>query len=663
MANERKLPAYPIFTKDPNFSLWSTTDILNESNLQSWFGETKRVYGLVRIDGETYCFLGDCNDLLAYNVKKAKQTAVDITAFTTDYRFQVGEATLAIRFVSPLPLNDLSLLSMPVCYMQYEITGTKTAELAVFVNRAIAYNNHSYTTDKTVKGGVMPFERYETAFMGLNRQLPLSNSHDMLGADWGWWYLSGEKAYMLDETAFKGYVRTGDIAFSLLGEERYIASINHGNKGLVMLGFDEGVSIDYFGEYLKGAYLKTHTVTDGLAYVFANFERINEKLAALDADLVYRTKRYGKEYLYILYASLRQSIAGHKMVYDNDGNLLFLSKECGSNGCIATVDISYPSMPLFLLYEPKLVKAMMLPILKFAKMPVWKYDFSPHDAGTYPHCTGQFYALKKDGERFHGDYVTYDLVKTNFPIYLLPPTFEPFDDRYQMPVEECSNMLIMFLACARYAHDKAFFWENAELCKKWADYLVKYGLKPDEQLCTDDFAGHLKNNINLSIKAVVGIASYAELAQDKAYRKVAEAYAGEITAFISQYAHAPLTWDLGEETYSLKYNFVFDKIFGLGLFDKTLLEKEVDYYLTKSNRYGVPLDSRKGYTKSDWLVWSAKLTDDLEKQKELIAPIYRYLCETLNRVPFSDFYETKDGGKPDNFRARSVQAGCFILLL
>ena len=327
MANERKLPAYPIFTKDPNFSLWSTTDILNESHLQSWFGETKKIYGLVRVDGETYCFLGDCSDLLAYNIKKAEQTAVDITAFTTDYQFRVGKASLAIRFVSPLPLNDFTLLSMPVCYMQYEITGVKNAELAIFVNRTIAYNNHSHTLDKTVKGGVMPFERYETAFMGLNRQLPLSNSHDMLGADWGWWYLSGEKAYMLDENAFKGYLERGDIAFSLFGEERYIASINHGNQGIVMLGFDEGVSIDYFGEYLKGAYLKTHTVIDGLAYVFANVDRINDKLTALDADLVDRTKKYGKEYLSILYASLRQSIAGHKLVYDNDGNLLFLSKK------------------------------------------------------------------------------------------------------------------------------------------------------------------------------------------------------------------------------------------------------------------------------------------------------------------------------------------------
>ena len=198
MNNARKLPAYPLYIKDPNYSLWSTTDVLNDSNVQTWFGETKKIYGIVKIDGENYSFLGDSKDLLAFNVKKAKQTSVEITAFTTDYVFEAGKATVYISFVSPLPLDDLPLLSLPVCYMQYKITGAENAEISVFVNKRIAYNDITGANDGMVKGGVMPLKGFEAAFIGLNRQLPLSNSHDLIGADWGWWYLSGQKAYILD---------------------------------------------------------------------------------------------------------------------------------------------------------------------------------------------------------------------------------------------------------------------------------------------------------------------------------------------------------------------------------------------------------------------------------------------------------------------------------
>ena len=120
MNNDRKLPAYPLFIKDPNFSLWSVTDKLNDSNVQGWFGVEKKLYGFVKTDGKTYCFLGNAEDFKNCNVKKADQIAVEVTPFTTDYVFKVGEGTLKVSFVSPLPPDDLELLSLPGCYMRYD---------------------------------------------------------------------------------------------------------------------------------------------------------------------------------------------------------------------------------------------------------------------------------------------------------------------------------------------------------------------------------------------------------------------------------------------------------------------------------------------------------------------------------------------------------------
>ena len=667
MKNERRLPAYPLFVKDPNFSLWSVTEELNKGNVQTWWGEEKKLYGFLITHGKTYCFLGNGADFSACGVLNAEQTGFDVTAFTTDYVFQAEKTKLTVKFVSPLLPDDLELLSMPVCYLEYEIEGDENAEIVLFVGHEIASN--ACNKGRGVRGGVIKCDGFESAFFGLRRQQPLSNDDDLIGADWGYWYLAGEEGYVVDSTDLAAYLAGGLKAFENKGEERYLCAMNRAKSGVIVLGYYEGVSIDYFGDYRKGLYLQGHTISDALYAVWRGFKTIDSRLDAFDGDLKERAKPFGKNYLEILYAALRQTMSAHKLVKDGEGNLLFLSKECGSNGCIATVDVSYPSVPLFLLYNTELVKGMMRPIMKFARMPVWKYDFAPHDAGTYPHCCGHVYGFNYDKNKYLGNLIQRENGETWFPYYLLPANYDVYDLKDQMPVEECANLLIMQYACFCRDGDLSFFKENFDLAEKWVEYLVKYGLKPEEQLCTDDFAGHLKNNLNLAIKATVGIACYAELVKKKGestlaekYRKTAESFAEEITAFAKKFPHMPITWDSDENTFSLKYNFAFDKLLGLNLFPQELFEKEIDCYLQKTNKFGTPFDNREIYTKSDWLCWVASLTDDQAKREKLLAPIGRFLRESPDRVPFSDWYQT-DLGKYLHFRARSVQGGCFILLL
>lgn len=670
MENKRIFPAYPLFLKDPNFSIWSVTEELNKSNVQSWWGEEKGIYGFIKTKGETYCFLGNGADFLNCGVKNATQISLGVTAFTTDYEFQTENLMLKIKFVSPLPPDDPTLISLPVCYMEYEIEGDENAEISLFVNRSIAFNR-SLEPDAEVRGAVMAQSGFESAFIGRKRQLYLSNNGDLLGADWGWWYLSGENAFYLDEKDLVAYLASSLKNFTATGKENYIGAINQNRKGIIALGYDDVVSIDYFGDFRKGYYLEKHTICEALETIWKNYKAIDERLSWLDSELKKRAMPYGKAYLDILYASLRQSISAHKLISDKDGNCLFLSKECGSNGCIATVDVSYPSIPLYLLYNTELVKGMMRPIIQFARMPIWMFGFAPHDAGSYPNCCGNVYGFNSAKNKYTGTlFKPREGAETWYPIYSLPPPNEKlYDEKYQMSVEECANLLIMWYACYEKDNDLSFFAENVDLAEKWVDYLVKYGLKPEEQLCTDDFAGHLKNNLNLAIKATVGIACYAELMkamgkteQRREFRRTAEKFAEEIVMFAKKFSHMPITWDADETTYSLKYNFAFDKILHLGLFPQDLMESEIDYYLQIAGKFGTPLDNREKYTKSDWLMWVAKLTDDLEKKKKITSSLDKFLKESSDRVPFSDWYYT-DSGKHEQFIARSVQGGCFILLL
>lgn len=667
---QRKLPAYPLFVKDPNFSIWSMTDIATDENTKSWYGEQKPIYGFVKTDEGTYCFLGDHDSLKNGKLKRAEQLSVSVTSFTTDYRFRIGRGTLFVSFVSPLLPSDVDMISMPVCYMNFKVAGVENAEVSLFVNRRICYNDIPSTVNKTVRGGVVKANGYEAAFVGLKRQMYLSNNHDGIGADHGYFYIAGKEAFVSDERGMCAYIYGGAKDFSHCGDETYIAAIG-GVSGRIAVAYDDIVAIDYFGSFKKTAYLEKHTIFDGIAYVMKSGDEIDKRLGAFDARLKSDASRFGGDYYDILVASLRQTIAAHKLARDDDGEILFLSKECNSNGCIGTVDISYPSMPLFLLYNVELIKGMMRPIFKFAEMPIWKYDFAPHDVGTYPACCGQAYGLKCDGGKYHATYMKPEgALETHYPLYLLPPEFDAYDLDRQMPVEECANMLIMLAACFLRDGDIEFFKRYKHICDKWVRYLVDYGLKPDNQLCTDDFAGHLKNNINLAIKATVGIGAYSVLLDacgDKnvgaQYIATARKYAGEIAALSKNSGTLPLTWDSGDDTFSLKYNLAFDRILGLCLFPRELCEREVDLYIAKADKFGTPLDTRASYTKSDWLCWSASLTDDAEKAAKIISPIARFLRESPFRVPFADWFDTKADGAEYFFRARSVQGGCFILLL
>ena len=149
----------------------------------------------------------------------------------------------------------------------------------------------------------------------------------------------------------------------------------------------------------------------------------------------------GEDYALITAASYRQCLGAHKLIADENGEMVFLSKENDSNGCIGTVDVSYPSIPLMLLENPEFVKGLCPPILKFAEMPVWRYDFAPHDVGRYPNATGQVYAAKVRVHTPNGS--TYP------PDHLYPASSDPYHFAYQMPVEECGNMLIMLAAAWR----------------------------------------------------------------------------------------------------------------------------------------------------------------------------------------------------------------------
>lgn len=238
----------------------------------------------------------------------------------------------------------------------------------------------------------------------------------------------------------------------------------------------------------------------------------------------------------------------------------------------------------------------------------------------------------------------------------------------QMPVEECGNMLILMAALAKVngnANIAAKYWHLAE---KWAKYLLDRGLDPSNQLSTDDFTGHLAHNTNLSLKAIIGLRCYAYLCsltgkkeEAKRHSKAAQEMATQWEKMANDGDHYRLAFDK-PDTWSLKYNLVWDEFLDFNIFSKTIAEKEIAYYKTKSNRYGVPLDNRSAFTKLDWTLWVAALTTNREDFLFFTDPVHKFLHETEDRVPMSDWYWTTDA-RMRGFQARSVVGGVYMPML
>lgn len=643
----KKAAAVPLITHDPYFSIWSASDELNDSTPMHWSGARQNMSGFLIIDGAPFCFLGKNESF-----PKLQQTKVEITPTSTMYQFEHKKMNLTVTFTSPLLPDDPVLLSRPCSYIRIDGTLNSPANARVLFTLS---SDIICETPGEISGGTCHTDTFKYAYMGKAFQHPLGSSGDMTRIDWGFLYLasrSGKVRYSCENSTL-----TADITLFDKGSTHSQAS------NTLIAAYDDLLSIYYFGMWKK-AYWTTRysSILEAIDESFADYENVAEKCSAFDKKL--ETSAYnagGNAHKFLCAISYRQIMAAHKLIEDENHNLIFLSKENSSNGCIGTADITYPSAPLFLLYNPELLKGMLRPIFRFAKCPVWEFDYAPHDVGRYPYASGQVYGLAASpcARTVSSQHAIYPF------FHQFPAGCSIYDHNNQMPTEECGNMLILTAAICLAEQTSNFALPYMDLLKKWKDYLIKYGSDPDKQLCTDDFAGHLAHNTNLSLKAILGIEAYAQikrLAGEKTgyekYHKIAASMAQQWEKQAISGTQYKLAFNL-PGSWSLKYNLIWDKLFNAKLFSREVYERELHTYISNLDIYGVPLDSRASYTKSDWILWCAAFTDDKSIRETLIRPVASFIENTPCRLPFSDWYDTKTG-KCSGFFARSVQGGLFM---
>jgi hypothetical protein len=654
-AQLKKAPAYPLITHDPYFSIWSFADDLTSGSTKHWTGADQPLTGWLVVDKQFFRFMGK-GDKLEDKLSKSlaetdlppigavKQKDVTITATRTIYRYTCGGVDLELQFTSPLLMNNWAVLTRPVSYITATLQSNDGKEHNARLMFGVSTNICVNKPDQEVK-----VEKYVTAGglqvlkAGTTEQPVLQKKGDDLRIDWGYLYVAAPKAkgsnqYITNAgeifpVTAKPYDPETGKGLVLHTQLPTVKTNDKPQEQFLMLGYDDVYSIQYFKENLPPVWrAEGRTIEKELAKAAADYKSVLQQCISFDQKLYADAKKAGGEkYAQLCVAAYRQSIAAHKIVKDPQGEVLFLSKENYSNGSINTVDVTYPSAPLYLLYNPELLKGMLTGIFYYSESGKFSKPFAAHDLGTYPLANGQTY-----GE--------------------------------DMPVEESGNMIILTAAIAKAEKNANYAKKHWKALSTWVQYLSREGFDPANQLCTDDFAGHLARNTNLSVKAIVGIGCYAMLAdmlkeKDTAakYRAMAKDMVARWMQMANDGDHYALTFS-DKNTWSQKYNLAWDKILGLNLFPAEVFEKEIKYYLTKQNAFGLPLDSRKTYTKSDWIIWTATLAGKPADFDALVTPVYTYLTETPSRVPLSDWHETTNA-KQVGFQARSVVGGYFMKML
>ena len=253
--------------------------------------------------------------------------------------------------------------------------------------------------------------------------------------------------------------------------------------------------------------------------------------------------------------------------------------------------------------------------------------------------------------------------------------------------------------------------KSYRLWKQWTSYLIEYSLEPENQLSTDDFAGPLQLQTNLALKGILGIKAMSQISETidneedaKYYRNISETYVRkwEELGISRDGSHAKLAYDW-YGSWTTLYNLYADALLcfhlegtsdssasssldyenhekqtplkptdkhhhhhkhskKMGFVSRSIYTMQSSWYAAVLQTYGLPLDSRHLYTKSDWEFFAAAVTSSSTRE-QILQSVAKWVNETSTDRPLTDLYETESGGWPGaHFMARPVTGGHFAWL-
>lgn len=529
-------PAVPLIVRQPYVSAWQPADGLAGRWAKFWAGQDKAITGMARIDGQTYTFMGDPH-LDGQSLTPMTQTALRVTPTQSAYTLKAGGVTLTVDFLSPVEPTDLRRQSVPLAYIFASAQSADGRPHAVRLYFDISgqwasgdINARINWQRQSVPDAAGPL----TAFTVTPAEPKiLGEAGD--SATWGQavWAARAQPGLTTqagaDANVRAVFVQGGILDNSVDGEQPraindrwpvFAFDFDLGQVGrsarpiTLALGNVRTPAVSYQGTPVPPLWLSywpdwqqmLAAFTDDAPAARARADKLDARMTA-DA-----TKAGGPKYAAMCALALRQAFGGTELVGTAQKPWMFV-KEISSDGNISTVDILYPSFPVFLYTNPYLLRLQLDPLFDYAESGKWPQKFAPHDIGaSYPRADG------------HND-----------------------GGGENMPVEESANMLIMAASYLRYApraDAAAYAKQHYRILKQWADYLLTVppgrtssnALDPEFQNQTDDFTGSIAHSVNLALKGILGVGAMGQIADYAGNPADKTHYADAAKTMIGQWA-------------------------------------------------------------------------------------------------------------------------------
>ena len=630
---------------------------------------------MIRVDGNVYTWMGDPNGPPVVN-----QTGFAYTSTKSIFVMDVeGKVEMTITFTSPLTPDDLKRQSLVFSFMEVSVKSLDGASHNVQLYSDISAGKFSWRciltlliyTLEWVTGDHGAIAQWDIGLTKDNiayhkvwrqEQLPFSSTNEQ--ADWGnWYFATSDEPNLTVQTGADVIVRgqfqsSGSLAdtkdwnfrpinqdWPVFGFASDLGNIKNPVSTLYTLGLTQEQAIQFDG---KTGIVPLHSLwtsyfsseLDAVSFFYSDYPAACS--AASDFDQRVETDSVaagGADYLTITSISAREAFGAVQLVGNSTKQYLFL-KEISSDGNVQTVDVIFPFHPILLYTNPSLLKLLLDPLFENQESGHYPNTYSMHDlGGSYPNATGH-----RDGN----------------------------DER--QPLEECGNMLIMTLAYSQHTKDTGYLATHYNILKQWTQYLIAEALIPADQISTDDFAGSLANQTNLALKGIIGIGAMAQIANLTGHMNDAQNYSTIARSYVSQWQtyginynatppHTMLAYN-SPASHGMLYNLYADALLSLDLIPQSVYDIQSAFYPTVMDEYGLPLDTRHEYTKSDWEMFTAAVASESTKEL-LVKALARFVGGTSGGLPMTDLYDAPSGGWPvdmGHFTARPVVGGHFALL-
>ncbi|KAL5535348.1 hypothetical protein ACEPAF_3442 [Sanghuangporus sanghuang] len=659
-------PAIPLAVKTPYLSAWLMQGegvALNDAWPAFWTGSTLGWAGYVRVDGTTYLFLGGPE---VPGATKAVQQSFEFTSTQSIFLLRAGPVDLTATFLSPVEPNDLFRQSVPFSYLSLSAASNDGNSHSVQIYTDISAewvtgDNSLVANWSTSVGDIFTHQVQlveQTNFAEIGDHIQQGSAFYSVAMSSSTTYQTGPDVDVRAQFINNGVLaNTEDTNFRavqdnwpIFGFAQDLGTVQEASPPVVFsVGHIRDPVIEYIiannqTEYRSPYFLSQHaTPADTISFFLGDYTNAVSSANALDAKVSHDASAISANYEGIVTLSVRQAFAATEITLsrNSDGTLstddvLIFLKEISSNGNMNTVDVIFPAWPIFLYTDPEYGRLLLEPLFKYQATGQYPNKYALHDLGAhYPRALGH-----NDG----------------------------LDEA--MPVEESGNMVIMSLSYTQATGDDTLISTYFDLLDQWTQFLINDSLIPANQLSTDDFAGHLENQTNLAIKGIIGIKAMSliagllgDSARESNYSSITSDYVSQWQGLATASTGDHLTLSYGNDSsWGLSYNLYADRLLKTNIFPQSVYDMQTAWYKTVDNAFGVPLDTRHTYTKSDWEIWTAGLVSDTVARDLFIDAVKNYASSGQGAQPFGDWYETTNG-VPEGFRARPVVGGHLALLV